>query len=152
MKYSLRPILLFANTDISTTKMCLDTSILAKSIMDRREYHIYTCNNQNGVLVFMVGNCWVCTIVFTSCPYERLRYKYIGVNERSQILWCILLARPPKKQCAIRWWPWEDTRKHSEQDMDFTKFDATKVASLKSQTKWNLIKLLVKTIKNYDII
>jgi hypothetical protein len=31
--YSLRPILLFDNTDVSTTKMCLDTSILAKSIM-----------------------------------------------------------------------------------------------------------------------
>jgi hypothetical protein len=38
--YSLRPILLFANTDVSTTKMCLDTSILAKSIMGRREYLI----------------------------------------------------------------------------------------------------------------
>jgi hypothetical protein len=35
--YSLRPILLFANTDVSITKMCLDTSILAKSNMDRRE-------------------------------------------------------------------------------------------------------------------
>jgi hypothetical protein len=40
-KYSLRSILLFANTDASTTKMCLDTSILAKSIMGRREYLIY---------------------------------------------------------------------------------------------------------------
>jgi hypothetical protein len=28
----------FANTDVSTTKMCLDTSILVKSNMDRREY------------------------------------------------------------------------------------------------------------------
>jgi hypothetical protein len=37
--YSLRPILLFANTDVSTTKMCLDTSILEKSIMGRREYN-----------------------------------------------------------------------------------------------------------------
>jgi hypothetical protein len=36
-KYSIRPILLFANTDVSITKMCLVTSILAKSIMDRRE-------------------------------------------------------------------------------------------------------------------
>jgi hypothetical protein len=36
--YSHRLILLFANTDVSTTKMCLDTSILAKSIMGRREY------------------------------------------------------------------------------------------------------------------
>jgi hypothetical protein len=36
--YSLRPILLFTNTDVSATKMCLDTSTLAKSIMDRREY------------------------------------------------------------------------------------------------------------------
>jgi hypothetical protein len=32
------PTLLFANTDVSTTKMCLHTSILAKSIMGRREY------------------------------------------------------------------------------------------------------------------
>jgi hypothetical protein len=36
--YSLRPILLFANTDVCTTKMYLDTSILAKSIIGRREY------------------------------------------------------------------------------------------------------------------
>jgi hypothetical protein len=38
--YSLRPILLFANTDVSTTKMCLHTSTLAKSIMGRRKYKI----------------------------------------------------------------------------------------------------------------
>jgi hypothetical protein len=36
-RYSLRPILLFTNADVSITKMCLDTSILAKSIMGRRE-------------------------------------------------------------------------------------------------------------------
>jgi hypothetical protein len=36
--YSLRPIILFVNVDVSTTKMCLDTSILAKSIVGRREY------------------------------------------------------------------------------------------------------------------
>jgi hypothetical protein len=36
--YFLRLILLFANTDVSTTKMCLDISILAKSIMSQREY------------------------------------------------------------------------------------------------------------------
>jgi hypothetical protein len=35
--YSLRPILFFANTNVSITKMCLDTSILAKSIMDQME-------------------------------------------------------------------------------------------------------------------
>jgi hypothetical protein len=35
--YSLRPILLFANMDVSIIKMYLDTSTLAKSIMDRRE-------------------------------------------------------------------------------------------------------------------
>jgi hypothetical protein len=46
IKYSLRSILLFSNTDISTTKMCLDTSILAKSIMGRREY--CTCMKMLG--------------------------------------------------------------------------------------------------------
>jgi hypothetical protein len=35
--YSLRSILLFTNTNVSNTKMCLDISILAKSIMDRME-------------------------------------------------------------------------------------------------------------------
>jgi hypothetical protein len=35
--YSLRPILLFANMDVSITKMCQDTSILTKSIIDWRE-------------------------------------------------------------------------------------------------------------------
>jgi hypothetical protein len=39
--YSLRPIILFANTDISNTKIYLDTSILAKSNMGWREYHSY---------------------------------------------------------------------------------------------------------------
>jgi hypothetical protein len=37
--YSLRPILLFANMDVSITKIYLDTSILAKSTMGRREYY-----------------------------------------------------------------------------------------------------------------
>jgi hypothetical protein len=37
-KYSLLPILLFTNMDVSITKMCLDTSILAKSNMSQREY------------------------------------------------------------------------------------------------------------------
>jgi hypothetical protein len=36
--YSLRLILLFANMDVSITKMYLDTSILAKNIIGRREY------------------------------------------------------------------------------------------------------------------
>jgi hypothetical protein len=34
----LRPILLFANTDISTTQIYLNTSVLTKSIIDHREY------------------------------------------------------------------------------------------------------------------
>jgi hypothetical protein len=41
-QYSLQPILLLVNTDVSTIKICLDTSILAKSIMDRREYLFFT--------------------------------------------------------------------------------------------------------------
>jgi hypothetical protein len=36
--YSLRSILLFYNMDVSIIKICLDTPILAKSIMDRKEY------------------------------------------------------------------------------------------------------------------
>jgi hypothetical protein len=35
--YSLRPILLFVNMDISRHILVTDTSILAKSIMDQRE-------------------------------------------------------------------------------------------------------------------
>jgi hypothetical protein len=37
LNYSLRPILLFANTDASIIKICLDTSILTKSNINRRE-------------------------------------------------------------------------------------------------------------------
>jgi hypothetical protein len=40
--YSLWPILLFANTDVSMTKMPLDTSELTKSIMGQREYLLLT--------------------------------------------------------------------------------------------------------------
>jgi hypothetical protein len=36
IQYSLQPILLFTNTDVSITKICLDKSKLAKSIIDRR--------------------------------------------------------------------------------------------------------------------
>jgi hypothetical protein len=36
--YSLRSIILFANMDISITKIYLDTSILAKNIMGQREH------------------------------------------------------------------------------------------------------------------
>jgi hypothetical protein len=37
-RLSVHPILLIANKDVSRTKMCLDTSILTKSNMRRREY------------------------------------------------------------------------------------------------------------------
>jgi hypothetical protein len=47
--YSLRPILLFANTDVSITKICLDTSTLAKSIMGRREYE-FSQNTTKGLV------------------------------------------------------------------------------------------------------
>jgi hypothetical protein len=36
--YSLRPIILFANVDVSRHILVVDTSVLAKSNMDRREY------------------------------------------------------------------------------------------------------------------
>jgi hypothetical protein len=39
--YSLRPILLFANKNVSRHILVLDTSILAKSNMGRREYQNY---------------------------------------------------------------------------------------------------------------
>jgi hypothetical protein len=38
-KCSLRPILLFANIDISRYILELDTSVFVKSNMDRREYN-----------------------------------------------------------------------------------------------------------------
>jgi hypothetical protein len=63
--YSLRPILLFTNTDVSITKMCLDTSILAKSIMGRREYQ-YTRNyfNLGSVHSYMIMNIadWIAAL------------------------------------------------------------------------------------------
>jgi hypothetical protein len=39
-------ILLFVNTDVSTTKMSPDTSILAKSIMSQKKY-IFKKNKKN---------------------------------------------------------------------------------------------------------
>jgi hypothetical protein len=39
-KYSLRPIIFFVNIDISKHILVIDTSILTKSNMDRREYMI----------------------------------------------------------------------------------------------------------------
>jgi hypothetical protein len=37
--YSLRPIILFANTDVSRHILVIDTSVFAKSNMGRREYY-----------------------------------------------------------------------------------------------------------------
>jgi hypothetical protein len=37
--YSLRPLILFANIDVSRHILMVDTSVLAKSNMGRREYH-----------------------------------------------------------------------------------------------------------------
>jgi hypothetical protein len=37
--YSLRPIFLFANIDVSRHILVVDTSVLAKSNMGRREYY-----------------------------------------------------------------------------------------------------------------
>jgi hypothetical protein len=56
--YSLRPILLFANTDVSTTKMCLDTSILTKSIMGRREYVFAELSITSAVQTVSVSCIW----------------------------------------------------------------------------------------------
>jgi hypothetical protein len=50
VKYSLRSILLFTNTDVSTTKICLDTPILAKSIMGRKKY-ISFCEEKKTIIV-----------------------------------------------------------------------------------------------------
>jgi hypothetical protein len=36
--YSLQPIILFANMDVFRHVLVIDTSVLAKSNMDRREY------------------------------------------------------------------------------------------------------------------
>jgi hypothetical protein len=48
--YSLQPILLFANMDVSITKMCLDTSILTKIIIGQREYiHYQSRKPQTGL-------------------------------------------------------------------------------------------------------
>jgi hypothetical protein len=38
MNYSLQPIILFANIDVSRHILVIDTSVLAKSIMGRREH------------------------------------------------------------------------------------------------------------------
>jgi hypothetical protein len=41
ISYSLRSILLFAKLDVSTAKIHLNTSILKKSNIGRREYYFY---------------------------------------------------------------------------------------------------------------
>jgi hypothetical protein len=59
VKYSLRSIILFANMDVSTTKMCLDTSMLTKSIMSRREYCFDLFRTPTSVLICLRGGgCW----------------------------------------------------------------------------------------------
>jgi hypothetical protein len=52
--YSLRSILLFANTDVSTTKIYLDISILVKSIMGRREYDFYILESVFGIWALVI--------------------------------------------------------------------------------------------------
>jgi hypothetical protein len=45
--YSLQPIILFANIDVSRHILVVDTSLLAKGNMDWREYHIYHSLHKN---------------------------------------------------------------------------------------------------------
>jgi hypothetical protein len=90
--YSLRPILRFANTDVSTTKMCLNTSTLAKSIMDRREYQLRSMfcvgNNYHKVpswpkLNPNLSDCKTDMYIFISISKKRI---CIGQNVNTKIL------------------------------------------------------------------
>jgi hypothetical protein len=57
--YSLSPIILFNNIDVSKYILVIDTSVLAKSNMGRRKYHIYY-----GTKILGLSNnkskCWPC--------------------------------------------------------------------------------------------
>jgi hypothetical protein len=71
--YSLRPILLFVNTDVSTIKIYLDTSTLAKSIIGRREY-IYTCLLDSNLHVATSVYIYMCCQVSHLPIYIRIKF------------------------------------------------------------------------------
>jgi hypothetical protein len=74
--YSLRPILLFTNTDVSRHILVIDTSVLAKSNMGRREYIITTslnwthASNGNTADLDEQGRCYSHSENTTYCQTE----------------------------------------------------------------------------------
>jgi hypothetical protein len=64
-------ILLFINIEISSIKMCLDIFILAKSIMDRREYYIFSIH-ELWTKRYTEYHCSVPVISIDSIPSERV--------------------------------------------------------------------------------
>jgi hypothetical protein len=87
--YSLRPILLFSKTDVSITKICLDTSILAKSIMGRREYFILMkrCfNSWHGILTWANYLYMFCSItICLFCWFWTLGSEFNPLRHACQI-------------------------------------------------------------------
>jgi hypothetical protein len=64
MLYSLRPIIVFANIDVSRHILVVDTSVLAKSNMGRREYGIYPIYKRLTYAVLVIKHCFIkCQIV-----------------------------------------------------------------------------------------
>jgi hypothetical protein len=49
--YSLRPIILFANIDVSRHNLVVDTTALAKSNMGQREYKNFSHSFSAGLIV-----------------------------------------------------------------------------------------------------
>jgi hypothetical protein len=93
-KKYLRPILLFANTDVSTTKMCLDTSILAKIIMGRREYQ-FCCLHYNPFRISLT------CISFQLSAFATMWATLFGWISRSSLAYVYMLDESSVEELSI---------------------------------------------------
>jgi hypothetical protein len=84
--YSLRPISSFANTDVSSTKMCLDTSVFAKSHMVQREYYKYY------IFIHIITGSKILCIHIACLVYHLIAYfkSYFSPSANNLVLYFLL--------------------------------------------------------------
>jgi hypothetical protein len=99
--YYLRPILLFANMDISRHILMIDPSVLAKSNMDRRDYK----NIANTYIYICINNCL--TILIRSCCFSIVSKVWSGYWEMCPTVRTLLnmtLLALPIPSCISEFW------------------------------------------------
>jgi hypothetical protein len=96
--YTLRPILLFTYTDVSITKMCLDTSVLTKSNMCRREYvlslHPLKTSQYNNDVYKSLQPCVKVAVIVDTAIAGRVKVTVMSATQPRVKVGVVIAAAP----------------------------------------------------------